>query len=396
MALPQRVNLAVENATFAFGQTVRVRLDRIQPIKRVPGGSTYLRRIVGIFRGTMAADAGAGNQALSENHAHDIVDAIHLRVPGRQWPLIELPSRAGSILQKALHFAKGRRPRAHGGGGAITVAEAGTSVRLVYEIPFYNPMGIEPDDWGFPLALLQHQTELELRMAANGLFGNNMDAAGSVAGTWTFVAELIEREEFRIPQAFSIQSLELTGLQEQLPVAGRVLHAVVEVPVNGDALTDEVIADAERDEITVVVDGHEATARIDARDMVLLWNESFAKSRDEELLDVEAGAAPFVPWFMPLRDGNKVTHLPLCTGQPQFRVTGTDTTPRVVVITTELNTRSNVLSEIQRSGVPVNPEVATAPERFMTVKTVSKSLARPGPNVAARLPVRLHQQPVAA
>lgn len=396
MGLPQRVNMQVETPTFAFGGTTRIRLDRVQPLKRVPNGSTYLRRILLVFRGTFTSDAGAGNLTLKENHAHDIVDAIHLRVPGRAWPLVELPNRAGSILQKFLHFAKGRRPRGSGGGGDITVAEAGTAVRLVYEIPFYNPMGIEPDDWGFPLALLQHQTELEVRMAANGLFGATADAAGSVAGTWTAVAELIERAEFRIPQAFSIQSLELTGLQEQIPTAGRVLHAIVEVPVNADGLTDAVVSDANRDEINVVVDGHDLTRQIDARDMVLLWNESFAKSRDEELLDVEAGAAPWVPWAMPLQDAGKVTHLPLSTGQPQFRVTGTDTTPRVVVLTTELNTRKSVLEEVQRSQIPVDPAVVTQPERFMTVKTASKSAAQPGANVAARLPVRLHREPIAA
>lgn len=391
----QRVQLQVEGPSFAYSGTSRVPLDKIQPLRRVPGGTTYVRRIVLVFRGVFKADASAGNQSLGERHAHDIVHGLFFRIPGRSYPVLELPSRAGSHLFATMHAITGKRPRAHGGGGAITVAEAGTAVRLVYEIPLYCPYGVEPEDWGMPLSLLQNQAAIEVIYSANGLFGANVDASDAVTGTMTAYADLIERPEFRVPQPFSIQSFQLSGPQEQVPVAGRVLHWLLEVPVHAAGLTDGTITDAARDEITVTIDGLDVTRQMDARDQVLAWNQSFAKARAEELPDVETDGATHVPWFMPHRDENKVTQLPLCIGQPQVRLTGTSNTPRCVAITTELNTRQAVMGEIGRAGIPVPPGLAQSPERYLTVKTASKSAARAGAAVAARLPVRVHQQAVA-
>lgn len=399
----QRVNVQVEGAAaFAHGGTALINLDKIQPLRRIPGGTTYLHRLVFTWRGTYTSDASAGNLTMDNEHAHDIFDSIFVRIPGRAWPVYELPNRAGSHLRAALHALTGRRPMAANGGasGQLTIAEAGTAVRLTLELPFYCPYSIEPGDWGIPLALVQNQSQVLIGWAAAGLFGTDMNAGSNVSGTLTCQAELIERPEFRVPTAFSIQSMELSGVQDQLPLAQRVLHAVLEVPVHGNALTNTVISDANRDLITVTIDGHDVVRQIDARDQNVAWNLSYARTRDDELTAHEAGTTPFVPWFMPFTsdkgDDARLSKLPLCIGQPQFVVTGTDTTPRVVCVSTELNTKQSVLTEVARSGVQVPPGLASSPESFMTVKTASKSPARPGADVAARMPIRIHQQRVAA
>lgn len=404
MKLLQRLPLTVLTPTFASPGQSRILLDRIPAIRRVAGGTTYLRRIVLVWRGTYTADAGAGNQTLNENHAHDIIDQLYVRLNGRSWPIYDLPNRAGSLLQKYLHFSKGRRPRASGGtvngagGGSITVAEAGTTVRLVLELPFYNPWGIEPDDWGIPLALLQNQCEIIVHYAANanaGLFGAGMDGGGNVTGTLEAYADLIERDEFRIPQFFSLQAVNLSSLQDQLPVAGRVLHMVLETPVNADGLTDAVITDANRVQINhVKIDGHDVTQNMAARNMLLDWIMSFPRGRAEEVLDLEDNLAPFLPWFFPLQDFVKVTSLPICVGQPQFSVTGTSATPRVLVLTTELNLAQTVMEEVRRSQVTVPAGFARDPEAFISAKVAGKGFVRAGTDVALRMPLKINPQPV--
>lgn len=392
MKLPQRVELQLDNPTFRSGGVTRCALDRVQPLKRVPNGTTYVYRIGLKYSGVFTADNGAGNQTVGRNHAHNILNSIFLRVPGRQFSPYELPERAGGRLHKFLHMLTGRRhDKPNGVASDLTVAEAGTAVRLYWELPLYNPAGIEPDDWGIPLALLQNQTALILQWAALGdLFGANMDAADAVsAGTVEAYVDLIERDEFRIPQWFSVQDLQLSGPQDQIAVAGRVLHAIQETPAQTAAVADAVLTDAARDLVNVVVDGHDATRNMDARHLAKDWTTSFARTSDDDLPDVEAGTAPWLPWFFPLQDRYKVTHLPACVGQPQFRVTGTNTTPRVTVLTTELNLRERVVSEVARAGVPVPADFAAAPERYVKAKTHSKVAARPGYDVAARLPIKI-------
>ncbi len=148
-----RVPLRIEgSATIAGGQTFSIKLDNIQPVNR--GGHSYLRKLHLVLDCTYTSTGGSGNQTLNESHAFDIIHAINLRLPGQTWPVYQLESRAGSHMRALLHAIKGRRPRAHGGGGNITVAEAGTTVRVKLEIPLYCPYSRRPEDWGIPLALL--------------------------------------------------------------------------------------------------------------------------------------------------------------------------------------------------------------------------------------------------
>lgn len=400
----QRLNLTVTNPTFSAGGTSRILLDRIPGIRRI--GTTYLRRIVLVFRGTFTSDAGAGNLTLTENRAHDIIDRLELRINGRSWPVIDLQQNAGSLMHKFLHFTKGRRLRSSGGtvngagGGDITVAEAGTAVRLVIEVPFCNPWGLEPDDWNLPLAMLQNQCELLIGWHASanaGMFGAGMDAGGNVAGTLSAFAQLVERDELRIPQFYSLQRVNLGSLQDQIPIAGRVLHMLLECAINSTGLATAAVSDANRTTINVKVDGHDVTApAMTSRDMILDWVLSFPKARAEEILDQEAGVAPFIPWFFPLQDYVKVTHLPVCVGQPQFIAAGTSATPSLLVLTTELNLKDPVMNEVNRSGLQVPDGFRARPELFVSPKVAGKGFAKPGTDVAARVPLKIEREARAA
>lgn len=398
----QRLTLPVQTPTFAAGGTSRILLDRIPAIRRV--GTTYLQRIVLVFRGTFTSDAGAGNLTLTENRSHDIFDRIEFRINGRSWPIINIQQNAGSLLHKFFQFTHGKRLRSSGGtvngagGGDITVAEAGTAVRLVIPIEFQNPWGLEPDDWNMPLAMLQNQCEIIVGWHASanaGMFGAGMDAGSNVAGTLSAYAVMVERDELRIPQFYCLERVNLGSLQDQIPIAGRVLNMLLEVAINSTGLTTAAISDANRTTVNVKVDGHDVTApAVTSRDLLIDWVLNFPNARAEEVLDQEAGVAPFLPWFFPHSRFVKITHLPACIGQPQFLAAGTSATPSLLVLTTELNLKAPVVAEVQRSQLQVPRGFLDAPERFVSPKVSGKGFARPGTDVAARVPLRLQAGPV--
>lgn len=393
MYTPKRQQLRVENATLTAGVTAAVRLDQIQPIASIAGGHTYLRSLLIEVSATLVGNA---SDVIGEDHLHDLFSTIMLRLPGLDRPMIEFSTFAGSRLRYTQHFLSGKRSRAANGGagGNVTPAAAGgTTYRLKYEIRFYLDRGVRESDLGMPIAFLREAADLELTVAntaAGGVFGAVI-AAGAVTLT-ACTAELYERPEFVLPAFFAWQLFRLNQIQGNLPVAGRVLIGMIEVAAQTNAVGQAVIATGDRLTVQVSCDGRMVCERVRSQSLITQWCNYVAKARAEELADEEAGTNSWAPIFFPQAGDNavKLTQAPLCVGRPEYLFTGADTSPDLLVLTTDLNDRQASLNRVARAGVATPDDWDTMPDKYLTAKTASKQPTAKGPDSGARVPLRLH------
>lgn len=397
MYTPKRQNLRMETTALASGSVTAVRLDQLQPIASIAGGHTYLRRLLIEVDVTMI---GNDTAVVGEDHVHDVFTSIMLRLPGLDRPVIELPTFAGSRLRYVLHSLRGKRQRAANGGagGNITPASsAGTALRLKYEIPFYLPRGVREADVGMPIAFLREAADLELTCApigTSGEFGSAISFSGTVVRC---TAELYERPEFVMPSFFSIQLFRLNQIQGALPVAGRMLHSLIEVAAQAVGVGQAVIASGDRTTVQVQCDGRMIVERVDSKALTEAWNAYVATARAEELPDPESGTTSWAPIFWPQAGPGEVriTQLPLCVNRPEYTFTGSDSSPDLIALTLDLNDKQAALARVSRAGVAVADGFESDPDAYLTPKTVSKQPTVKGPDGGARLPLRLHLQPVA-
>lgn len=389
MHTPKRLNLRVDSATGAQNGSSAVRLDQIQPVASIAGGHTYLATLILQVDATLV---GNGAAVVGEDHVYDLLHSVIVRLPGLDRPLYELPVRAGSLLRFVKHALEGKRARAANGGagGNITPAGGGgTAVRLHVEIPFYLPGGVRSRDTCLPIALMREAADVQIQWAAANVFGADITWSASITRC---VAEVYERHEFVLPTIFSWQLFRLAQLQGSLAVSGRVLMALLEVADQGNAAGQAAIADADRDTVQVNCDGRMVVERVDTKELVTAFNVYCARSRDEELADVEAGTNPWAPIYLPQSYGqqqHKLTQGVLSINRPEYTFTGTDSTPHLLALTTDLNDRTGALSRITRSGVPTPTGFASAPDAYLAAKTFSKFAASKDADVGARLPLKL-------
>lgn len=390
------------NDTYVSGGRARVPLDEIQEIASSAGMVTYLRGLRLRLDVTLANGSGAPI-VIGNTRILDLLQDINLDVPGHP-PLVDLHEGAGSklyALKWAMEGMKPPVPAPAAGAGALSVPAGGSLVvRATLEIPFRLPGGVEEDDSNIPLVSLRKGAELQLVWCPTANFG--ADITVSAATRVTVLADLIERSEFRAPVWTTIGNIEQNGRDAKIPLAGRVVHAIIEVqePTAGQ-IADGAVTDAERDECNLTYDGRMLLERVDARDLVTFWSDVYAVSVADRLPDHELNTSPFVPLHLPWRSrtrgGYKVTQLPLAKEEPQLRVTGTDTTPQLVYLTSYLNNSRAIVQQVQTAEIPVPRGLS--PDnlgQFFRPKTFSKDDAASGARTASRLPAKLYPQGVAA
>lgn len=397
MYTPKRQQLRVENATLTAGVTAAVRLDQIQPVASIAGGHTYLRSLL---IEVLATIQGNASDVIGEDHLHDFFSSIMLRLPGLDRPMIELSTFAGSRLRYHMHMISGKRCRAANGGagGNVTpAATAGTAYRLKYEIRFYLDRGVRESDFGMPIAFLREAADLELTVAntaAGGVYGAVCNVLSATLTACT--AELYERPEFVLPAFYSLQLFRLNQIQGNLPVAGRVLISLQEVAAQTNAVGQAVIAAGDRATVQVSCDGRMVCERVRSQSLITQWCNYVATARAEELADEESGTNSWAPIFFPQAGyGNvKLTQAPLCVGRPEYLFTGSDTSPDLLALTTDLNDRQASLNRVARAGVATPRDWDSNPDQYLTAKTASKQPTSKGPDSGARVPLRLHLEPV--
>lgn len=382
------------SADYASGRTVQFNCDDIQPL---PSGVTYIRHIDLAYDLTYTAKAAQGNQTMPEERAFDCLDTLEMVTPGGH-KYVDLGQPAGTSLRHFLHFLLGKRPEAHGGGGNITVAEAGTTVRVKFHVPFRAIRGINPDDFNVPLVDLA-KAVLKARwanLAEGGRMGPNVSGTGNVRAA----VGLIARDEYRVAPKWSIVMAELASAEENLDFAGLVLHGMIEVPVDADGLTVNRIDDAERTEFNLEWDGKTIVNRARPADLCTSWNRVHGSTRDDQLPMFETDTAPWLPIYFPAQDRYKVTQCPRGDKKPRLRVSGTDTTPRVIYLVAELIKFEDAVDKVREAsgnGITVPSDFTSNPKgpaAYLNAKTAAKTVAEPGAGAFQRLPVKLYEKPL--
>lgn len=399
----KRVPLPVR-AGAAYAPNVQARIDFGDVPGMAPGLEPYAEGIEIACDVVFTHDGGAPIN-LAELAAHKVIEEVTLRLPNGH-VFYDLPAQAGVLLYQLHHGLFGRRPPCHGGGGAVALPNgANTTVRVKFYLPFQAPHGINPQDWNLALRDLR-AAQLTIRWAngaAGGVFNDGANNPRIVSATMRASIDLVGRAdqatpgagEWRYAPRWTFGTMLLSSVEEQVPLKGRVLHALFEVRTQADGIANTPFALADRSLVTLLTaDGVTVVDREDARDLVTRWNRHFAAARAEELAEHDAGSNTFLPLFVPLSRPAKVTQLPALTEHPTLRVTGAVTTPRILYATSELTTIADVQTAIRDGDVPRPPEFAANPEAFLDAKTASKSTAAPGIAAFRRLPVRLHKRPV--
>lgn len=386
------VPVQITGGAYAASGTFRVAFDDVQPIAK--GMTTYVRGVYLEEDATFGSDV---DQAQPEDILRRVIDRLRVAQEGGHI-FYDLPEQAGVALSKLLWAMTGRRQQAPNGGagGAITVTGAAdVAIRIKYWLPFYLPGSVEADDANIPLRDLK-AVALE-GTYANGALGGAFDAGADntivVSGTLRANVELVARDEYRKAVYFSIISEEMTGLEQRLTfLQRRRLHWLLEIPVHADGATENFVTDAERDLATLTVDDSTVVDRMDARDLNAKWNRVHAAARAEELPNHEGNASPWVALYCPGRRPYKITQLPLCRREPHLRLTGTDTTARLVHCSSALNDRANTIRHMEeRGGDAVPSGFSAAPEEFLSSKS-AKGADVEKPGSTQSLPVRLHRR----
>lgn len=250
----------------------------------------------------MTHDAGAP-VALPEELAYRAIESIVWRVPGGH-VFIDVGSQAGCFFYVMNWLLTGRKPHSQGGGGNISLTN-GTNTAVRVKLPLfvgYQPQGIKPDDYNIALEdVLNSAIEVKwANGAAGGVFDSGSNNERIVSGTLRATWHLVGREEeYRVAPYLSYVQYTMQGVDERLPLAGQVIHQLVELPNHADGITVDRVTDAERDLVTLIADGEAIEDAIDAKDLNARWNFFHAVSRADELPHHETDGSPFVVFLCP-------------------------------------------------------------------------------------------------
>lgn len=367
---------------------------------RVPDIAGLLPSVRGIvIEGSLVFQHDAGAPvAMQEEIPFRAIEKLFLQGKKTKHVYLDLDEQAGWAAYVVQWFLTGKKPQRHGGGGNVSLTNGTTTtVRISIYIPFILPASAEPDDVNTVLAdLLKSQLEITWANAdAGGVFdsGANNERLTS-ASTLRCFLDLIGRENelYRGGPRLSIRSHELPGLNERLPIANEKLLGLIEIPLHAAGVTPNRITDAERDLFRFTSDGDTPTNDVDVRDLSRHWSRLHARTADDELVHHETDASPWLPLVFPKRPRNKLPQTHEVDANPQVRFTGTDTTPKVITITTSRHDDGDVMRAIKDSGVELPPDFAADPTKYLSSKTLSKEGA--GADVNSGLPYVVKKRPV--
>lgn len=327
--------------TYSAIQRAQILLNNVQPIGRIRGGTTYLESVL-LPLDLVFTESAAGEKVVEEEKVYDAIQKIRLYGTGGGDPIFDL---SGSELRAFMHFVRGERP--HGNGDVTCAASSDTSAYLKITLPIAFVGSVSPEDAQLSLELLRdHILEITWASAdAGGVFGAGLALKGTSA-IRTAVLELVERDEFRVAPRMQLVSQEVGTEQQPLMIQGRILHAMCEVPVHADGIAANTISNAERTTYRLRGSSYDLIDTIVAADQIELWNVRRALTRSERLSDHDSTAAPFVPIYFRGR-GYSATHLPKFGASPELKVSGTDTSPRVVHLSCKPVTMADVAQAIR-------------------------------------------------
>ena len=379
---------------YSSGGVCRVKLGQLQPIRAVLAGVTYLKNLAIAVTGVIDKSSAGAGTAIGEVKAQDLIDRITLRIPGWPHPVYDLSAGgAGSALYAYTHAMSGKRPY---GAGAISVTGTGTddTFYLKLDLPIELLGAKNPGDGHIPIDLLKHAV-LEIVWAAAG--DGELFEAATGARTNTVVsrvvASLVEKNTFRMPVRFSVQSQELSSQDEELPLAGKTLLALLEVPVHPTAANaTDTITNAERTLISLSGDGRVLRSRVNAADLVARWDKGWAQTRDDSMGAHESTAAAFVPIYVADEKGYGISYAPHFRKEPKLVVTGSDTTPRVVYAFSIPTTPGEVVAALNASNIAPRGMNAQNAQTYMLEERADGN-AKPFSNRATRLPVTVAGRP---
>jgi hypothetical protein len=382
-------------SAYAASGGFRLAFDDVQPL---PGGGTTFVRGVHLEQ-DMVVQTTTSTSSVPEDICRRMIDKIkHTQVGGHVF--YDLGDQAGVALGKILHAMDGKRqlPPNGGQGGAITWGTSATNLRVKTWVPYYLPGSVESDDANIPLSDL-NGSAIE-GYWVNGASGGAFTASNServVSGTLRANIDLVHRNENRRAVYFSIVSETLSGLETRLLLNGRCMPWLIEIPVHSAGITESFITSANRTLATIEVDEKSPTDRMVPADLSTRWSRIHARTRDDELPNVEGDASPWLPLYCPGRRPFKLTQVPCALKKTKVRVTGTSTTPRVVHVSTILNTREKTVEHFKNfNGDDVPADFADSPEKYLSAKTHSKtdfSPTRDGAAGVQRVPIKLNAPP---
>lgn len=393
MRLTKRVPLLVRGAaTYSANQEARIDFSDIPPL---PTAETYLEGIGLRFDMTWAT-GGAGD-AYEEPVLLQAFDSIVHKSPGGHvW--YDLPSNAGEALYRLGWAMNGKRPNTEPngtatplGGGAVTTLTLTNALaaRLFLWIPYSQLGAARPSDFKVALRdLIGSQLLMRypnLTSGGGGIWDTGADNQGISAGTLSAFAVLSGEDGYVASTPFSVTQHDLSGLEENLPMLnGKILHWLIEHQVQTTAtLATTHITDANRDEVNLNFGWGPAVDRQDARQLALDWSNTHARARTEHLPHMESSGLPFVPIFFPREKNWSVLDGIRCGVDTKLRVTGTETTPRIVAFYTGLNNPQNLTQRLDRNKLP------GADIDSLNIETAAGGAIGPGADAAQRLPVRI-------
>lgn len=337
---------------YASGQEARIPFQDLMEIGRTPGGTTYLAGIL-LAVDVEITKSSAGGATLEDSHAHDVFDQVELSIPWEERAIYRLTDgRAGSALAKLEHLVSGKR-----GHRTSSVSLTGSGTADTYRLKFFLPLGPHGrEEYWYPLDLIR-SGQLRIRWAdlsEGATFGANVSCSSNTQIVKA-TAVLVEKNEFSVPPNYSVETFEAAGLSQSLPLAGRVGLFVAEIPVHSDGLTDDVVTNSERALVTVKADGELYANATRMEDLIELWNQGYAITPDERLTDGEADTAEFVPLYFPFEGrGYRLTYRPLFGQEPRLELTGSDSTPRLLLVSAGVNTPARVRKAAGIAGRPVS------------------------------------------
>lgn len=373
-------------AAYAASGTARVELSELQPINSMPGGVTYLEELI-LVNDALITSAAVGG-TLGALKQQDLLEQVELVWPGHR-NIVALRAGGGAALYQHQRLTRGRTPK----GAALVIAGGGTgTVRNRHRIRFSEETSKGRHDKSMPISMLRHAS-LQTTWA-NGAAGAWLDADHTVtSGALTVVAVLTERPEFRVPSLFSIETQILSGLDEQIPVDGRVLNWLAEIPPQAAAtIASTSLTAANRVLVSLTVDGQQVVDRMSAADMVELWNESICRAYAERITDHALGTTEMIPYHFPSVLPSAGTYAPLCKQKPRLLLTGTAPTPTVLYEAGSMLTLDQIMAEARAAGhLPAGCNAATAPAYLDLITSEQGGVPWPAGLGATRLPVRVRR-----
>ena len=356
-----------------------VGLNLLRSIKLIDqGGVTYCRSFL-FWLTVEVTNATAAPITVAGKRLADVVDGLLFRYQGSE-DAVDLPNGAGGRLLTALHWLNmDPVPVAD----LVVPANGSATAKFLLPLPFEFDAFARPQDFQIPISMIKSGA-LELRWSRSDIFGAGLTITG---GSVDCYVSYLEKSELVLPAKFRLSSIKAGTSEYSLPIAGRVLGGLLEVPaVQASSPAAPLLVAANRTSVTLDLDGRKRLKEIDPAVLAARWN--FQVEEVARLPAYEAGV-PFLPIYDLNEPVRRLTHFPLLREEPILKIGGPLASADLLVFTTHSRSTAGVISDFDRAmpsmAGDMTPE--SVPAHF-SGKTASKRPARAGHSGTMRLPLR--------